>query len=139
MKKLSFELLADTMLQKRKEHNITLQQLSALTGINRAMLSRVEKQDYQPSIQQLETLGEVLDFEPVSMFVEEKETSIIKITIHEGKNREVKKMMEYVGYDVLKLNRESFANLNTKGLYQGQYRRLTKEEINDLYDLVSKK
>ena len=38
-------------------------------------------------------------------------------------------MMEYVGYDVLKLNRESFANLNTKGLYQGQYRRLTKEEI----------
>jgi 23S rRNA pseudouridine2605 synthase len=70
---------------------------------------------------------------------EEKETSIIKITIHEGKNREVKKMMEYVGYDVLKLNRESFANLNTKGLYQGQYRRLTKEEINDLYDLVNKK
>ena len=47
--------------------------------------------------------------------------------------------MEYVGYDVLKLNRESFANLNTKGLYQGQYRRLTKEEINDLYDLVNKK
>ena len=29
--------------------------------------------------------------------------------------------------------------INTKGLYQGQYRRLTKEEINDLYDLVNKK
>ena len=70
---------------------------------------------------------------------EEKQTSIIKITIHEGKNREVKKMMEFVGYDVLKLNRESFANLNTKGLYQGQYRRLTKEEVNALYDLVNKK
>ena len=70
---------------------------------------------------------------------EEKQTSIIKITIHEGKNREVKKMMEFVGYDVIKLNRESFGTLSTKGLYQGQYRRLTKEEVKELYDLVNKK
>ena len=70
MKKLSFALLADTISQKRKEKNFTLQQLSELTGINRAMISRLEKQDYQPSLAQLEKLGEVLDFEPVSMFVE---------------------------------------------------------------------
>ena len=70
MKKLSFALLADTISQMRKEKNLTLQQLSELTGINRAMISRLEKQDYQPSLAQLETLGEVLDFEPVSMFVE---------------------------------------------------------------------
>lgn len=69
---------------------------------------------------------------------EEKNTSIIKIIIHEGRNREVKRMMEYVGYDVIKLNREAIGNLNTKGLYQGQYRRLTKEEVKDLYDLVKK-
>ncbi len=75
MKKISFTLLADTVSQKRKEKNITLQQLSALTGINRAMISRLEKQDYQPSLGQLEKLGEVLDFEPVSLFVEEEKSS----------------------------------------------------------------
>lgn len=69
---------------------------------------------------------------------EEKNTSIIKIIIHEGRNREVKRMMEYVGYEVIKLNREAIGNLNTKGLYQGQYRRLSKEEVKDLYDLIKK-
>ena len=72
MKKISFPLLADTVSRKRKERNITQQQLAALTGINRAMISRLEKQDYQPSITQLEKLGEILDFEPVSLFVEEE-------------------------------------------------------------------
>lgn len=70
---------------------------------------------------------------------EEKNTSIIKIIIHEGRNREVKRMMEYVGYEVIKLNREAIGDLNTKGLYQGQYRRLTKEEVKNLYDLTKKK
>lgn len=71
MKKLSYELLANTVSQKRKEKNMTQQQLSSLTGINRAMISRLEKQDYLPSIPQLEKLGEVLAFDPVAMFVEE--------------------------------------------------------------------
>ena len=69
MKKLSMTLLADTVIRQRKEKQMTQKQLSELTGINRAMISRLEKQDYQPSIPQLETLGEVLDFEPISMFV----------------------------------------------------------------------
>ena len=69
---------------------------------------------------------------------EDKNTSIIRIIIHEGRNREVKRMMEYVGYEVIKLNREGIGNLTTKGLYQGQYRRLTKEEVKDLYDLIKK-
>ncbi len=72
MKKLSIALLADTVARQRKAKQITQKQLAEVTGINRAMISRLEKQDYQPSIAQLEKLGEVLDFEPVSMFVEEK-------------------------------------------------------------------
>lgn len=78
MKKLSMTLLADTIVRQRKEKQITQKQLAELTGINRAMISRLEKRDYQPSIQQLEALGEVLDFEPVSMFAEEKEASVSK-------------------------------------------------------------
>jgi len=68
-------LLAHTVVRQRKEKHITQKQLSELTGINRAMISRLEKKDFQPSITQLEILGEVLDFEPISMFTEEKEAS----------------------------------------------------------------
>lgn len=78
MKKLSISLLADTVIRQRKEKHMTQKQLSDLTGINRAMISRLEKKDYQPSIQQLETLGQILDFEPVNMFVEEKENTVAK-------------------------------------------------------------
>lgn len=72
MKKLSQSLLTKTILEKRKEKKITQQELAHLTGINRAMLSRLETGDFIPSISQLESLGEILEFEPVSLFVENK-------------------------------------------------------------------
>ena len=72
MKKLSLDLLVSTVIDKRKEKKLTQKQLSELTGINRTMIGRLEKKDFMPSIAQLETLGEVLDFEPISMFIEEK-------------------------------------------------------------------
>ena len=75
MKKLSLSLLSDTVTRSRKEKNLTQQQLSSMTGINRAMIGRLEKQDYLPSIPQLEALGEVLGFDPVSMFTEQTEIS----------------------------------------------------------------
>lgn len=71
MKKLSLPLLADTVVCLRKKNSLTQQQLAALTGINRAMLSRLEKQNYLPSIPQLQKLGEVLAFDPTAFFVEE--------------------------------------------------------------------
>ena len=76
MKKLSLNLLASTVSSQRKAKNITQKQLAELTGINRAMISRLEKEDYLPSIPQLEKLGEVLDFEPITMFVEEKTKTV---------------------------------------------------------------
>ena len=84
MKKLSMSLLADTVIRQRKEKHMTQKQLSDLTGINRTMISRLEKKDYQPSIQQLETLGDVLDFEPVNLFVDNKEVPVINT--HEPMN-----------------------------------------------------
>ena len=78
MKKLSLSLLAATVSNQRKAKKITQKQLSELTGINRAMICRLESETYTPSIVQLEKLGEVLDFEPVNMFIEERESSVSK-------------------------------------------------------------
>ena len=71
MRKLSQELLVTKVAEKRKEKGLTQQQLADLTGINRALLSRLETSDFIPSIQQLEALGDVLEFDIVSLFVDE--------------------------------------------------------------------
>lgn len=73
MKKLSLSLLAKKIIESRKEKNITQQQLADLTNINRAMISRLESMDYIPSIPQLEKLGEVLEFEPISLFLNDED------------------------------------------------------------------
>ena len=70
MKKLSPVILADLVASKRKEKSMTQQALAEATGINRALISRIEKQEFIPSIPQLEQLGEVLGFEPDSVFAD---------------------------------------------------------------------
>lgn len=70
MKKMSSARLAELVTTNRKIANLTQQQLADATGINRSLISRLEKQDFVPSIAQLEQLGEVLGFEPDSVFVD---------------------------------------------------------------------
>lgn len=67
-----------------------------------------------------------------------KNTSIVELTIHEGRNHQVKKMFEVLGYKVIKLRREKYANLNLKGLMPGEYRSLSVKEIKILYSLCKK-
>lgn len=60
-------------------------------------------------------------------------TSIVELTIHEGKNHQVKKMFQAIGYDVLKLKREKIAFLDVKELKSGEYRFLSIKEVKKLY------
>lgn len=71
--------MANTVINKRKEMGLTQAKLAEMTGINRAMISRLEQADYTPSIDQLQSIGEVLDFEIVDLFEEEKIENIIAI------------------------------------------------------------
>ena len=71
MKKLSLELLSDTIIAKRKELKLTQAMLGKRTGINRSVLSNLESRQYTPSIDQLQALGAVLDFDVTDMFVEQ--------------------------------------------------------------------
>lgn len=69
MKQLSQELMAQTIIEHRKNMQLTQQQLADATGINRAVISRIESMDFMPSIEQLETLGGVLKFEPTDLYI----------------------------------------------------------------------
>ena len=79
MKKFSTSKLADILINKRKEKNLTQAKLAEITSINRAMISRIESCDYMPSIDQLEALAEVLDFDIVELFEEDYDEKISKI------------------------------------------------------------
>lgn len=80
MKKLSISKMADTVISKRKELKITQVQLAEKTGINRGMISRLESCDYTPSIEQLQSIAEILDFEVVDLFEDDKPTVMLSHT-----------------------------------------------------------
>ncbi len=66
-------------------------------------------------------------------------TSIIEITIHDGINHEVKRLMESIGHEVIKLKREAFGFLNLAGLKSGEKRSLTSKEVKQLYNMAINK
>ncbi len=63
-------------------------------------------------------------------------TSIVEITIHEGKNHEVKRIFESIDHEVLKLKRESFAFIGLGNLKSGERRMLTTKEVRQLKNLA---
>lgn len=70
MKKLSQQKLTNIVINNRKNSNMTQQELADKTGINRAIISRLELMDFMPSIPQLEQLSNVLKFDITDLFVE---------------------------------------------------------------------
>ena len=70
MKRLSQEKMVEIVKELRKNKDLTQEQLSAETGINRQMIGRLENREYMPSISQLEKLAEVLGFDIPDFYVE---------------------------------------------------------------------
>ncbi|TFB23933.1 rRNA pseudouridine synthase [Filobacillus milosensis] len=67
-----------------------------------------------------------------------KGKSILELTLQEGKNRQVRRMLEALGYKVDKLKRERFGPLTLGNLNPGDYRELTPHEVKQLLELAEK-
>ncbi|MBU9724007.1 MULTISPECIES: pseudouridine synthase [Bacillaceae] len=65
-----------------------------------------------------------------------KETSIVEISIHEGRNRQVRRMFEAIGHPVMKLKREQYGFLQLKGLNAGEFRELKPHEVKKMRELA---
>lgn len=59
--------------------------------------------------------------------------SVLLVTIHEGRNRQVRRMFDAVGHQVVQLKRTGFAGIMLHDLPRGQWRRLTDVEVDKLY------
>lgn len=64
--------------------------------------------------------------------------TVVEVTIYEGRNRQIRKMFEALGIEVARLKRTKVGNLKLGMLKQGDYRDLTPDEVNSLYELAGK-
>lgn len=62
-------------------------------------------------------------------YADAKDKSVVGIEIHSGRNRIVRRIFEYLGYDVKNLDRVMFANLTKKNVDRGKWRFLSEKEI----------
>ena len=79
MKEISLQLLSQTLQSKRKAKNLTQADVAKATGLHRSIISKIESMEHVPSVNQLQALSEVLDFDTRELFVEPgKEEAINK-------------------------------------------------------------
>ena len=67
----------------------------------------------------------------------EESNSWVEITIHEGRKRQVRRMIDYTGHSVIKLKRTKVGNLNLGDLPMGAYRHLTLDEVRGLREMAT--
>jgi 23S rRNA pseudouridine2604 synthase len=70
-------------------------------------------------------------------FVKKESKYVFKIILTQGLNRQIRRMCEFLGYNVIKLKRVRIMNVNLKNLPLGKWRYLTKNEMDIINDLIS--
>jgi len=91
VKILSAVKLSKTVSELRNQKKLTQAELSELTGLHRIMIGRIKREDFTPSISQLEALADVLGFEITDMFVEKERAESFMALRCEGMNEDEKK------------------------------------------------
>lgn len=106
-------------------------------GIEKEYLAHVSGEPSRQVQRQLREGIELEDGMTAPADVVAVSADLIKITIHEGRNRQVRRMFEAVGHDVLRLVRTRIGPLADTTLKPGEWRELTRDEVLDLQRAVS--
>lgn len=80
--------------------------------------------------------NKVKDTQEISRQVRNNNTTTLEITLHEGRNRQIRRMCEELGIPLVDLQRIAFGPLQLGNLKRGEYRALTKKEIHALQEIV---
>ncbi|MDQ2087861.1 helix-turn-helix transcriptional regulator, partial [Herbivorax sp. ANBcel31] len=106
MKTLSIIKLAETVKTKRNEKKLKQEELANLTGINRAIISRIERQGFVPSISQFEELAKVLEFDITDVFEEKQKNNPYSILRSEALNKNEKEGVDKLFTMMLSLRQQ---------------------------------
>ena len=69
---------------------------------------------------------------PAELFINPDDRTEVRIVLREGRNREVRRLFEHFGYEVIRLHRARYATIMVTGLSRGEYRHLTRDEVRTL-------
>lgn len=109
--------------------------------INKTYLAKVSGQPLQEKIDKLRVgieLEDGMTAPAIIDFVEydrTKDLTSLRVTIHEGRNRQIRRMFAAIGSDVKQLKRIKFAFLTLDGVKRGSYRHLLPSEVEGLHSL----
>lgn len=96
----------------------------------------VDKEITDAFVQQMSQGVEILDTVTRPCEVQKLGKYTFSIVLTQGLNRQIRRMCEALGYEVKDLLRVRVMNIELKGLKEGQYRKLTDEELDGLYELI---
>ena len=102
-------------------------------GIPKEYLAHVEGLPTRSALRQLREGVELEDGFTAPAEVSMPQEGVLKLVIHEGRNRQVRRMCALVGHPVIRLVRVRIGPVSDKGLAAGRWRTLTMEEVRSLY------
>ncbi len=106
-------------------------------GVHKTYVAEVEGDPTPATVRRLRAGVELLDgiTAPAECRVIGRRpgSAIVELVLHEGRNRQVRRMCEAVGHPVLQLSRSRIGNLRDANLHSGQSRPLSAAEVRDLY------
>ena len=101
-------------------------------GVPKTYLARVRGRVSEESLRSLETGVELEDGLTAPAAARAVEPSVVELTIHEGRNRQVRRMLEAVGHPVTALHRSTYAGIGVTDLDPGEWRVLRPDEVAQL-------
>jgi 23S rRNA pseudouridine2605 synthase len=107
-------------------------------GVEKVYEVEVEGQPDEDALRRLAEGVELEDGMTAPATVRCLAPSRLELTLHEGRNRQVRRMLEAVGYPVRRLHRNVYAGLKLRGLAPGEWRELTREEVELLVRVVGR-
>ena len=108
-------------------------------GVEKEYLVEVEGRIHEGGLRRLRDGVELDDGPTAPAKASQPEPGILRITIHEGRNRQVRRMCEAIGHPVLRLVRVRIGPLRDAGLRPGEWRELTLDEVRSLAEAVAGK
>ena len=103
-------------------------------GVAKTYRARVQGEPAEADLDRLRAGVELDDGPTAPAAVQYRGSSVVEITIHEGRNRQVRRMCAAIGHPVIHLHRTVYAGLTAERLEPGEWRELTAAEIAELRD-----
>lgn len=100
-------------------------------------LVKVEQPITQEFVQHMSEGVEILDTKTLPCKVEQLSSHTFKITLTQGLNRQIRRMCAALGYDIISLQRIRIMNISINNLAIGQWRDLTKQELDELFKMLN--